>query len=201
MRDQLRNLFDSNISRVRNLLEIYDGLAGVGSGRRPVHSTDMLRAATVFLHTALEDFLRKLAGWKLPDGNKEALDSIPLVRISNTGNPVKFFLGSLAEHRGKTVDDLIKESVSEHLTYVTVNDTNDINHTLHSVGINTELVQHLYAELSGLMRRRHNIVHLGDANPNRGRGHHATCPIITDDVRNWANAVAELVDLTLMNVE
>lgn len=200
MRDQLRNLFESNISRVHNLLTIYEGLAGEGSGRRPVHSTDMLRAATVFLHTALEDFLRKLAGWKLPDGDRETLDDIPLVKISNTGNPVKFFLGSLAVHRGKTVDSLIKESVSEHLAYVTVNDTNDINRILHSVGIKTELVQHLYPKLSDLMKRRHRIVHLGDVNPSHGRGHHAACPIITEDVRNWANAVSDLVDLTLMNV-
>ncbi|HEY6727113.1 MAG TPA: toll/interleukin-1 receptor domain-containing protein [Polyangiaceae bacterium] len=51
--------FAANLGRVQHLGEIYQS-AGIGVARRAVETADVLRSAVVFLHAALEDFLRTL---------------------------------------------------------------------------------------------------------------------------------------------
>jgi hypothetical protein len=46
-----------------------------------VHKQDLLRAAVVFLHATLEDFLRYVASPYLPQGSEDSLNDIPLVGI------------------------------------------------------------------------------------------------------------------------
>jgi hypothetical protein len=106
-----------NLTRVENLVKAYEKIRGKGRGRRPVHSLDILRAGVVLLHASLEDFLRSLAAVFLPAAEEKVLDSIPLVGTVQTGHPEKFFLGKLAVHRGKKVDNVIAESVKKYLDY------------------------------------------------------------------------------------
>ena len=74
---------ERNLSRVQNLVKLYEtNLAGQGQGRRGHDNTDVLGAATVLLHSTLEDFVRSLAYWKLPVAGRDALDKIP---FSNHG--------------------------------------------------------------------------------------------------------------------
>ena len=90
-----------NIARVRNLTEIYrNHLMGRGRGRRDHSKTDVLRAAVVLLHAAMEDLLRSIAYWKLPSATPQTLAKIPLI---SSAPAVKFNLGDLSAHRGKTV--------------------------------------------------------------------------------------------------
>lgn len=108
-----------NLERVRNLVTLYtDKLGGIGSGRKPVHSTDVLRSAVVFLHGTLEDFLRDLARLRLPHASEHTLNEIPLVGAK--GRVEKFYLGRLARHREESVYDVIERSVSEYLDRFTV---------------------------------------------------------------------------------
>lgn len=127
--DPLGRRLRGNLSRVRHLLAIYQLLYGRGRGRRTVFKTDLLRAAVVFLHATLEDCLRSVARFYLPQADLNTLNKIPLAGT----HPIraeKFPLGSLIEHRGKTVDDLINESITQHLERRSFNDTADISRLL-----------------------------------------------------------------------
>jgi len=106
----LLDRFYSNHDRILHLVLLYQEQYGSGSGRRKVYKTDLLRAAVVFLHATLEDLLRGLAQIYLPNSDRDALDEIPLVGlVRRHSRPGKFGLGSLASHKGKSVDKLIQE--------------------------------------------------------------------------------------------
>src|SRR5690242_1459503 len=109
MREEILERFDANLSRVRNLGEVYRQVARPGQGRQEVGVVDILRAATVLLHASLEEVFRNLARWKFPLSHEAVLDEIPLAGLP--GRAEKFSLGKLANHRGKSVQELINESV------------------------------------------------------------------------------------------
>lgn len=185
----IRDRFDDNLERVRNLVKLYSsGLAGTGKGRRPVHSADVLRAATVLLHATLEEFLRGLARWRLPLANKAALDEIPLLGLVR---PEKFLLGALSPHRGSSVDDLIGKSLEKHLERSSYNNVEDIIHLLECIGVDHSKVKHLFPLLSELMGRRHLIVHRADRDERPGRGHHRAKSIGMRALGAWIDAVVK----------
>jgi hypothetical protein len=118
MKPEIESRFTENLDRVKHLVDVYQAAAS-GPGRRNVGTTDVLRAAVVFLHATLEDLLRSLLEWKLPGAAAEHLRDIPL---EGKEARTKFTLDELAAHRGKTVDDLIARSV-----YASLEDSN-FNH-------------------------------------------------------------------------
>ena len=70
--------FDQNIARVDNLCNLFETVKE--SKKRPtVKEGDILRAAVVFLHSALENYLRStIAEWLPKKGDKKAIDGISL---------------------------------------------------------------------------------------------------------------------------
>jgi hypothetical protein len=188
MKALLKTRFDESLARVNNIVDIYeDKLAGDRQGRRPVGSTDILRSAVVFLHATVEEFLRGILEWQLPNQAELTLNGIPLVG-SPSGRADKFSLGRLAAHRGKTVDALIEESVTSHLTRSNFNSVDEVCAALNSVGLNPEPCRPQFAQLKDLMERRHQIVHRADRNPNIGPGQQAATSIGRHTVREWAQA-------------
>jgi hypothetical protein len=165
-----------------------------------VHATDILRAATVFTHAALEEVMRGLATWKYPTAGEPVLNEVPLVGITDHGRPEKFFLGKLVNHRGKTVQDLITESVSAHLGNFTVNNTTDLSVFLRKIGVEPETVNQDYALLSELIARRHHIVHQADRNYVPGRGHHRARQLNPNTVSSWLDAVGRFAEQVLAQV-
>src|SRR5215471_4852423 len=81
------------------------------------------------------------------------LDKIGL--LGSPGRAEKFFLGKLATHRGKTVNQLIAESVEAHLDKRSFSNTDDISQLLGSVGVPVNEVDQCYPSLSELMSKRH----------------------------------------------
>ena len=139
-------------------------------------SEEILRAVVVLNHAYLEDFLRSVALWLLPIANEDALNDVPLVGAS--GRSEKFQLGKLAEHRGKKIDDVIRESVSAHLERSTFNTVTQIMSFLESVNVRMPsrdevdsssspiprlaIDGEVLALLEAMMKRRHHIVHRAD---------------------------------------
>ncbi len=196
MKEVLKARFDQNLSRVRNVAEIYEHkLAGNKQGRRPVGSTDILRAAVVLLHATVEEFLRGILEWRLPDQGETTLNSVPLVG-SGSERPEKFLLGRLAAHRTKTVDAVIRESVEASLARSNSNNVAEIVSALSSIGLDKTPCEPHFGELSALMERRHRIVHRADRNPNRGQGQHSASSIGRHHVREWAQAAQNFFDAT-----
>ena len=103
------------------------------------------------------------------------LDKIGL--LGSPGRAEKFFLGKLATHRGKTVNQLIAESVEAHLDKRSFSNTDDISQLLGSVGVPVNEVDQCYPSLSELMSKRHDIVHTGDQKPADKPGERDTKPI------------------------
>jgi hypothetical protein len=151
---------------------------------------DILRAAVVLLHATLEDFLRFIACRFVPFSNEDILNTIGLAGGSHTGRPEKFFLGKLGQHRGKTVDQLISESVEAHFDNRSFNNTNDISQVLQSAGVPLDVVEKFYPSLSQLMTRRHEIVHRGDliASGNK-QSEREAAPIEANRVEEWYKTV------------
>jgi hypothetical protein len=199
MKQQIEQRFTQNIARVKNLVNIYrTQLAGPGKGRRGHQTTDVLRAATVLLHASLEDVLRSLAYWKLPAAPPAELDKVPLVG----DKALKFTLGALAAHRGKTVDEVIKESTDASLERSNYNNLRDVTTLLQAIGLKTVPLESYMATLNLAMQRRHQIVHRADANPNPqpGRGNHRVASISPAKLEDWMNNTEQFVQAVLAQV-
>lgn len=182
MKQEISDRFDLNIARVRNLVSIYrTQLSGPGKGRRGHQETDVLRAALVLLHASMEDVLRSLAYWKLPAAGPAVLERIAIVGGTNT----KFHLGNLAAHRGKTVDEVIKESVDASLERSNYNNCDEVVGLLVSIGLDPAPLQHYMPSLETAIKRRHQIVHRADANPGTGRGRHKVSSISPKNLDDW----------------
>ena len=198
-KDQIREVADDNLARVDNLIRVYEvHLLGTGRGRRPVSSSDVLRAAVVFLHATLEDFLRSVAEWKLPLASQDVLKDIPLV--GQKGRAEKFYLGDLVKHRNKTIHRLFKESVSAYLEKSNYNNIGEVKHLLKSCSIGTENVSKYFNDLGKLMARRHHIVHRIDRNDRPGRGHHRAKPINHGYVHHWRGVVSSFITEVLNEI-
>lgn len=178
-----------NLSRVQALIRLADHYPDAPQ-ELAIRANDILRAAVVFLHATLEDFLRYVGETYLPASSEEVLNRVALAGTQDVPRPEKFFLGKLAQHRGKTVDQLITESVNAYLDRVSFSDTTDISNLLEGAGIAVETVRPLYPRLSALMTRRHQIVHRADLVDVPGDERKAT-PIDAATVKGWADAVTE----------
>jgi hypothetical protein len=197
MRQEITDRFVLNVSRVRNLVVIYRSqLSGSGKGRRGHAKTDVLRAATVLLHASMEDVLRSLAYWKLPLAPAAVLEHIPLVG----GSATKFSLGALAPHRAKSVAEVIKESVDVSLERSNYNNANEVCALLTSIGLDVAPAQPFLPLLETTMKRRHQIVHRADANPNVGRGNHRVLSIAPSTLDAWITNVEGFVTAVLAQV-
>lgn len=187
MKDVIAERFAQNLARVRNLVDIYSSqLAGAGRGRRGHAKTDVLRASVVLLHAAMEDLLRSLAYWKLPDANADVLSKIPLVTAAPA---MKFNLGDLSAHRGKSVDDVISASVTGYLERSNYNNNTEIASLLSNIGVVVANVDSRFTQLEELMKRRHQVVHRADRDDTGGQGNHTVRSIGQITVRNWIDDV------------
>jgi hypothetical protein len=66
------------------------------------------------------------------------------------------------EHRRKTVDQLIQESVEDHLRGKSFGSCTAVDSVLKKMGLDTAPFKSLYPPLGQMMRRRHSIVHEAD---------------------------------------
>lgn len=164
------------LSRAVKLSEIGDQSIG----------EDLLRATVVLTHAYLEDFLRTLAAVLLPEGGENCLDGIPLAGLR--GRSDKFTLGNLVRHKGKLVDEILRESVSEHLENHTFNHKGDIEDLLTKLGFDFAESKEDLATIQGMIQRRHQIVHRADRVKLPASDTYILQPIQTSEVENWVLA-------------
>jgi hypothetical protein len=159
-------------------------------GADPDTGQEILRAAVVLNHAYLEDLLRTSAGILLPTMGEAALNEIPLAGLSSR-RPEKFHLGKLAQHRGKTVDELIHQSVADHLEYSTFNSVDDIVRLLTTLGLDKTKYEPHFPHLKQMIERRHLIVHRGDLEPTQTSTAPTLRRIETDQVLDWQQATLD----------
>jgi len=159
--------FRLNMARIHGLINLIfsdtPGLKGTQSFQIEGIQADIFRTIVVFLHATFEDFLRSIARQRINVVNsQEILDKIPLVGVSRSGRAEKFLLGTLITHRGKTVDQLIHESVENYLDKTSFGSIQDVEEVLTQMEVDTAPFKFLYSDLEQMMRRRHRIVHEAD---------------------------------------
>jgi len=193
VKSEIQDRFSQNLNRVKHLIEVYAAMAS-GQGRRDVETTDILRAAVVFLHANLEDLLRSLLEWKLPTAPPEHLKDVPLEGKEARS---KFTLDDLAAHRGRTVDDLIARSVSASLEESNFNHPGEIERVLERIGLPKNLLDSYRDKLGPMMKRRHWIVHRADRNRASGIGHHPALSLQQAAVEDRCRALEDFGALVL----
>lgn len=191
MLEDIMLIFDKNFGRLNNLINLYQSLSQ-GKGRKPAHSLDILRATVVLMHSTLEDYLRSLLRWKLPDAGKERINKIPLV--GSAGRQTKFELGELITYREKTVQQVVESSIQEYLNTQSYNNTTQVCWALADIGINDlEKIKTYLHSLESMITRRHNIVHQADRAENSGRGHHNFKSISLKQIEKWKRHLDKFV--------
>jgi hypothetical protein len=186
VKDDIERRFESNLDRVRGLIASYRAALPGISGRPPVTTVDLLRGGVVFLHASLEDLVRSVLEWKLPDAAAASLDEVPLIGCAPR---TKFTLAELATFRGSTVKSVIGQSVDAWLLRSNFNNSGEIIHALGKVGIGAAVVAPHASNLEALMKRRHWIVHRADRNQMQGSGQHAAQSLQPSTVDVWLNTV------------
>jgi hypothetical protein len=194
MIDDIMFIYEKNYGRTNNLISLYTTITEGKKGRRPIENLDLLRATVVMLHSTLEDFLRNLLNWKLPNSNKERLNKIPMLITNYDPRKTKFELGELIEHKEKSIEELINLSVKEYLNSMSFNNTKDIFNALRDVElVNNEKIKSYYPEIEKMIRRRHNIVHQADREFVVGNTIHRVKPINLEQVKKWQSSIDLLI--------
>jgi len=183
---EIMERFSANIGRVKRLITIYQQLAGPGRGRPSVEEADLLRAAVVLLHAALEDLLRSIEEVRLPLAAPRAFTRIP---FPGTRSAEKITLVELAAFRGQAVDDVFRLAVDTHLEHSNYNNIEEIVGVLDRVGITAGWAKTGKSLIGSMMKRRHWIAHRADRNPVAGPGHHRTLSLGYNLVRLWTASV------------
>ena len=183
-------LLSENLDRISNLVDIYFSQTAENTNDR---CQDILRGAVVLMHATLEDELRTLGANILPKADEGALNDIPLKGITPAGRPEKFYLGTLAKHRGKTVDEVIAESVMSHLGRSNFNNVQDVVGYLRILGLNASEYEEYYPKLESMMARRHQIVHCGDRRGLSGQELAVVQPMVAQEVLEWMRATSSFL--------
>lgn len=182
MLDNILFTFEKNFSRIDNLMKLY---------RTHLHPNnirskgDVLRTIVVMTHSTLEDFLRNILRWKLPDSSPEVLNKVTLI-----GKKGK----TKIEFKGNTVDTIVQKSIKEYLNMVSFNNTNDIASHMNSINIETELLTSYFGNLDLMIKKRHNIVHKADRTNDEDISKTRVQTITHNQVDRWIRNVDDFVN-------
>lgn len=185
--------FRANLARVQALVsghrQLARGAFGRGDAIRPEVRDELLRAAVVLMHAALEDLLRSIESVRLPVARAEDYKHLHL--FSPDGDPYKgegrFSLIQLADWRGRSVDEVFAASIEAYLERSNYNNVNDVVGALHRSGLGDAWDAQYGGGLTALMSRRHWIAHRADRN-YAGLGHSANA-IEVATVDSWLKLV------------
>jgi len=200
MKEIITRNFFSNIQRVRDLTQIHLQIEANPTQYSLVYAADVLRAAVMLLHATLEDLLRGLYRWKLPDRGAEQWSKIPLKGLANGNHPKPFHFGNLKDYSEITVKDLLNQSLDEYLNYTNYNRIEDITTLLSEIEIDKEAIETYFPDLMQMMLRRHNIVHRADRERGQSESVSGILEINYSVVIGWLETVEKVGEKILLQV-
>ena len=177
--------FAENLARVSNLTNLHEFLTGLSKGMSGYDASDVLRSAVVLLHASLEDFLRSIASAHLPRTDNEFIQNMLLAGKPRSG---KYTIGDLVQHRGKSIDQVLDESIDQWLETHSFNHADDIRGMLSELGMPVEYFSETYEKLGKMIARRHLIVHRADRDTDGN-----VTMITSDDVTSWVDNVEKFM--------
>jgi hypothetical protein len=171
VKERIASNLRANLTRVKNVVAVYDALNTPGPGRPSVQQIDVLRAAVVLLHATLEDLIRTSSEELLPEASPDVLNKIGFPDGPDKTKE-KFTLGELHPYKGRAVDEVIRDAVQARLQRSNYNNVSEVAGALERIGLRPTLLDHDQDQIESLMKRRHLIVHRADKRPLRqpGRG-------------------------------
>jgi hypothetical protein len=122
---------------------------------------DVCRSSVVFLHAALEDYLRSVGNHRLPFASKEVINEIPLVSLEGV-HPNKFLLGELLPYRNIVVGEVVAESVKKHLLRRSFTSYDEVRSFIAKIQLDSAPFEQYRDAIDQMMKRRHKIVHESD---------------------------------------
>lgn len=183
-----------NVGRALNLVRLWASLKQSAEFSSNPAIDDILRASVVFTHATLEDFLRTLAAKLLPGAGEQILNQIPLIgRDTSSGRAEKFSLGQLAKLKGKTVDEVVADSILNYLEHSNFNSVKDIVVLLESLNLDVSQVNRSFPKLEELMKRRHLIVHRADRSEPLGTEEKKVLEVDGKVVVEWLEALIQFI--------
>ena len=158
-------------------------------------STDILRSATVFLHSSFEEYFRNVLREALPRiCTQEDLQKISF--ITKEGKHIeKLAVSSLVQYRGKNIDDLIADFIGDTLDSTSFNNYSDIINWAQKIKVDLSAFT-AQEKIEKLIQRRHKIVHEADNNKtDKMKSEYSLTPIKEYIVKEWLDAVQDLVSI------
>lgn len=200
--------FNINIFRVRHFVEIYKKQTKCRNtrGRTSTKETDILRSGVVFLHAAIEEYLRAvifnidMLKFKNGDGSVLRDVSLPL-GDERPKRGEKFCVQELFAFREQSVEEILEKSIRDRVRFITFNNYQQICNELASVGVKIDGFADS-KNLDDCIIRRHKIVHEADKNiRNSGKGNYRTSPINTNILQTWIDAEVSFIALVEEKIE
>jgi hypothetical protein len=193
---EIRERLDSNLDRVQSLLALFDEVESKSGPTK----TDLLRAAVVFLHATLEDVIRTGLELKLPHARPEHLVMLDFAVGDTTKEKIN--VAQLARHRGKTIDQLLRERIDAYLERSNFNNIADVDTALERLTVERSVLDPHKDALAAMMLRRHWIVHRADRNRAMiGPGQQRTSQISANTIATWKDTVAAFCSKLLDTLE
>ena len=191
-----KNVFDRNIERVKSLCSLYNYLKSEEIKEGKDHKfTDVLRSAVVCLHSSFEEYYRSVLRDLMPSMCTQE-DLCKIQFITKDGKHVeKIAVNNLYQYKGKTVDDVIADFISETFDTTSFNSYSDIMAWAQKIKVDLSGFRS-QAEIEKMINRRHKIVHEADNKKmNNCRNEYSLTPILENTVVEWVAVVQDLVNI------
>lgn len=146
----------------------------------------------VFLHSSLEEIIRNLYLYNLPNASAENLNKITLATNEHSHRPKSIQLGDLLEFKGQFVENVIQESINRYVDVLSINNSTQLVECLKLANIRYEPLRQFFDPLNSLMQRRHQIVHQMDRSNELDPLAYPINIIDLEIVNNWKEAVTGL---------
>lgn len=197
---ELGAIFEKNMERVEGITKLYSSLKDDNHRYTKEYLlTDMLRAATVFLHSSFEEYFRSmLIQWLPIKADENTLKSIPIALHAGNKHVDKIYLNDLSKYRNMTIDEVLRQSVEEHMKLKSFNSQEDIRIWLSKIEINVDECTG-FKEIDKAIKRRHKIVH--EADTNKSETKERLSSIKPNEVTKWIISYKQLVTIIDRQIE
>ena len=163
-------------------------------------ASDILRAAVVFLHSALEEVIRNLFQHRLPYVNPENLNKIPFHDHEPSHRPKGILLGELQRYSGVYIKNIIFHSINNYVDTLNINSSTHLVQCLQLAEVDHEQFVDFYPSLDSLMKRRHQIVHQMDRSNTLDPLDAPVNKIKQEMVANWRVAVTGFAEILIQTI-
>lgn len=186
----IKNDFDLNVKRVRNLCLIYEVIKNEQLTSKEILNTDILRSAVVMLHSSFEEYYRSIL-FNLLTSDYD-VETIEKIQNLNGKRQQKIELSDLIKYQQKTIDEYICSIISEQIDKASFSNYSKICNWAKIANIDLKNFKKV-EQINNMAERRHKIVHFADMSSNDKTNR--TKQIKLEVIEKWIDTVCELIEM------